>query len=655
MNKKTVPILVVLSVLLSFIPTTSLAGSWNGWIYQAPYPTGVDLGDVKFISPMKGWMVGKYGSIFHTADGGETWEAQESGTEDHLLKVFFVNEKAGWVAGMQGSIIRTEDGGKTWKTQYNINALPTKILFVNELEGWLTGTTQTGGVVYHSRNGGKTWEKPNIGIRRAVSGVFFINPQTGWIMAGEDVYRTKDGGGKWEMSKLPVGKMRRWRPPSYPGERPTNELEEGLGPEWYYGGITFANEKQGWAAVYHWIFHTEDGGQTWVLQFDTGSTNHSLGKIEFRDATHGCAVGWSIVCTDDGGKTWSERLGLAPKDDVGLGGVSLIGHTDGWTAGRAGQIYRTVDGGRSWKITLQSNKCGSEPFFVNKKTGWLYNRRAVNIICRTDDGGNTWENQGIGIKVKSVFFIDDKIGWAVGMIEEWKNGMDTNYSGDRISALSVIKHTVDGGKTWETQHSKSMNEQGFTDLLFISFLNQNAGWIVGGKGAILHTEDGGKHWTHQKSGNMKSTLIRVQFVDAKVGWITGVQFGDRWKGIILHTKDSGKNWKVQHTVEDMAFYELYFINKKSGWMSGHSESGEVGVLLHTEDEGMTWSKKEFDNIHNNNIAFLDNQRGAIFSANNGIVHITTDIGKTWHRKRIPLRKYPWHFSEVFEKPAVDAK
>lgn len=365
MNKK-----IMIASLLFISLTASMAnagGSWDGWVYQSSYPTSVDLGDVKFISPMKGWIVGKYGSIFYTADGGETWEAQESGTEEHLLKVFFINEKSGWVTGIQGLILHTEDGGKTWITQYNIKALPTKIQFVSEQEGWLTCTSQAAGAVYHTRNGGKTWEKQNIGTNRAVSGVFFVNPQTGWIMAGEDVYRTSDGGGRWKKSKLPVGKTSRLKPPLFPGDRARIVQEEGLGSEWFYGGITFADEKQGWAAVYHWLFHTDDGGETWALQFDTGNKDHALGPIAFREALHGCVAGWSVMCTEDGGKTWLERLGAAPNDDEGLGGVSLIGQSDGWTVGRHGQIYKTVDGGKSWKYSVQRPNAGTIWSLLTKK------------------------------------------------------------------------------------------------------------------------------------------------------------------------------------------------------------------------------------------------------------------------------------------------
>ena len=37
------------------------------------------LYDVQFIDPKTGWIVGEFGKIYHTKDGGETWtEQQES-------------------------------------------------------------------------------------------------------------------------------------------------------------------------------------------------------------------------------------------------------------------------------------------------------------------------------------------------------------------------------------------------------------------------------------------------------------------------------------------------------------------------------------------------------------------------------------------------
>lgn len=73
-------IVVFAAMLFSLAPIQSHAGHWNGWIYQNPYPTKNTLLAVKFITPNKGWIVGQYGTILYTEDGGENWEAQESGT-----------------------------------------------------------------------------------------------------------------------------------------------------------------------------------------------------------------------------------------------------------------------------------------------------------------------------------------------------------------------------------------------------------------------------------------------------------------------------------------------------------------------------------------------------------------------------------------------
>lgn len=650
-------IIALVAMFVGLVPIQSFAGSWNGWIYQDPYPTSLNLFDVKFITPLKGWITGKYGLILYTEDGGDTWDSQESGIEEDIMRVAFVDEKTGWATGERGTIIHTEDSGKTWGKEYDIEALPTKIFFLNEKEGWITGATPRG-VVFHTNDGGKSWDKMEADISRAISGIYFINSKTGWILAGEDVHRTTDGGKTWEKSVLPVN-LPPMRPLGrMPGGGPTQGTfgitprGEGLGAEWWFGGITFANEKQGWAAVSRWIFHTEDGGKTWTTQLDTGTMDHGLRHIAFKDAQNGCATGWSIYCTENGGKTWQERLGLGPRNDEMLGGVSLIGQSVGWTVGNGGRILKTEDGGRSWKKVSRGNKCGSVPFFINKKIGWLYEPGDFNIICRTDDGGYTWEKQEIGINVMDVFFINDLTGWAVGIIEEWKDGKETNRSYDVINAWGVIKYTADGGKSWTIQHRETLGKEGYPGLSGVTFINSRTGWVVGKKGTILHTNDGGKHWVHQKRADGELSLHLVQFVDSKTGWITGARVNDGWTGIILHTEDGGKHWNVQHKQRDVGFDDLHFSGKKLGWISGESEYGKVGILLRTEDGGRTWSEKAFENIGYNRMAFFDKNRGVVYSTGvlkTGLMFITADCGRTWSKRRVPLKKYPWHFSEIFEK------
>ncbi|TAL67338.1 MAG: T9SS type A sorting domain-containing protein [Bacteroidetes bacterium] len=63
------------------------------WEWQNPYPTGATLNCVKFVDSLTGWVVGNYGQIFKTTDGGNTWLTQESGTVEHLNSITSVPEE----------------------------------------------------------------------------------------------------------------------------------------------------------------------------------------------------------------------------------------------------------------------------------------------------------------------------------------------------------------------------------------------------------------------------------------------------------------------------------------------------------------------------------------------------------------------------------
>ena len=63
------------------------------------------------------WIVGEFGKVVHSADGGKTWVRQTSGTTNSLLGVDFVNDREGWAVGAWGIIIHTKDGGEKWEKQ----------------------------------------------------------------------------------------------------------------------------------------------------------------------------------------------------------------------------------------------------------------------------------------------------------------------------------------------------------------------------------------------------------------------------------------------------------------------------------------------------------------------------------------------------------
>ena len=68
----------------------------ENWEYH--YPPSPWLNDVFFTDDSTGWVVGDYGFIWYTEDGGQTWEQVESGTNADLNRIVFVDDgKVGYI------------------------------------------------------------------------------------------------------------------------------------------------------------------------------------------------------------------------------------------------------------------------------------------------------------------------------------------------------------------------------------------------------------------------------------------------------------------------------------------------------------------------------------------------------------------------------
>ncbi|MHC8351382.1 WD40/YVTN/BNR-like repeat-containing protein [Pseudomonas sp. RT4P38] len=95
-------------------------------------------------------------------------------------------------------------------------------------------------------------------------------------------------------------------------------------------------------------------------------------------------------------------------------------------------------------------------------------------ILYSDDQGATWTQAKVPTRqlLTSVFFVDDKHGWAVGHDAQ-------------------ILASEDGGVTWTKQFEDLKRE---SPLLDVWFQDVNSGFAVGAYGALLETIDGGKNW-----------------------------------------------------------------------------------------------------------------------------------------------------------------
>lgn len=651
MNVKKAVLLLGHIVLLVSAPVNAWAGSWNGWVYQNPYPTAQTLLAVQFVTPQQGWIAGTAGTLLSTEDGGVHWTLQESGTTQDLRGLAFVNNQVGWVVGNRGTILSTKDGGKHWSARRQGAVALHKVFFVSEQEGWIGGDE---GTLLYTKDGGKNWDKTNLSAVWPIAGIYFINSKTGWVLEGGRVHRTTDRGARWKTTLLPLPDL----PPSG-FERRVIPREERTYSE--RGGLVFFNDQKGWAAFQsNAVFSTEDGGATWAR----APLDFWVSNMAFADEKTGCVGSSTILCTEDGGKTWRERLG-ARRDDgtividrylINIQAFSFPNPQVGWAVGGSGgqdindgQIMKTEDGGKTWKMIARND---DPTYFFDSKRGWRAHndfRLEKGAIVRTDDGGNTWTTQKVfnaNIDVK-FFFIDPLTGWAVGLTRSTREGGGTRYLN------YFILHTSDGGKTWVAQFDEPAGrKQTLGDgLLDVFFINRDIGWVVGSGGRILSTNDGGRHWGRQRSGTL-ARLRGVQFVDANIGWAIGENDADEGSSaVILHTEDGGKGWKVQwkKKTDWIGFRVLQFIDSHTGWGAGaiNEYSGDC-LFVRTTDGGRTWSEMEFPEIDFEEMRFLDKNRGVILTGKSHIL-ITHDGGKTWNSGLKPLQRFPWHISEVFKE------
>src|SRR5437763_7560815 len=78
----------------------------------------------------------------------------------------------------------------------------------------------------------------------------------------------------------------------------------------------------------------------------------------------------------------------------------------------------------------------------------------------------------------------------------------------------------------------------------VHFHDTKEGWVVGDDGVIRHTIDGGKTWEPQAS-TTRASLRGVHFLDESVGWVVGREerpFGGS-VGVVLFTRDGGIRWQ----------------------------------------------------------------------------------------------------------------
>lgn len=210
--------------------------------------------------------------------------------------------------------------------------------------------------------------------------------------------------------------------------------------------------------------------ERWDVQYfyDEAKSDLTINDLAFPTARRGVAVGYitrgedtkgTAAVTSDGGANWS----LVPLPDAGLS-VFFLNDSLGWVVTPKG-IYRTNEGGRTWRKLPKSPKGAARVWFLDEERGYAAGIR--KSIWQTADAGKSWQRLPVAAAVKTspdytVFSSISFVG-PVGYITGWSrpprpgderlpDWMEPEKAARRkeLPNVSILVATRDGGKTWES-------------------------------------------------------------------------------------------------------------------------------------------------------------------------------------------------------------
>lgn len=331
---------------------------------------------VQFVDRNEGWAVGDDGGVWHSIDGGNSWERQPTGVRASLRSLHFLNPYTGWVVGREelphgggsvGVLLFTDDGGLKWRKSAD-NTLPglNRVQFLDERIGFVVGdgTDSFPSGVFKTTDGGRTWQPvpgPRVPTWLAAD---FQNEKTGALVGAWNRVATLREGvlGMADMHALGGRGIRAIQ---VVGARAVAVGDGGLilqsrdtaGVRWAIADLPFATEVKN-SCDFHavhcvgeqiWVvgrpgsllLHSADKGESWTAR-KTGQPLPLHGVFFLNDGLHGWAVGelGTVIATTDGGKTWRiQRRGGARTAalfvhahvaDIPLDTVAKLGGDEGY-------------------------------------------------------------------------------------------------------------------------------------------------------------------------------------------------------------------------------------------------------------------------------------------------------------------------------------
>jgi photosystem II stability/assembly factor-like uncharacterized protein len=348
------------------------------------------------------------------------------------------------------------------------------------------------------------------------------------------------------------------------------------------------------------VWKTVDAGTTWAPVFDaTGGYSVGCVTIDPHDpltvwvgsgennSQRSVSYGDGVYRSSDGGATW-ENMGLKSSEHIAKvvvdprDGKTVYVAAQGplWSAGGERGLYKTTDGGKSWKRVLQvSENTGVTDLAMDRRNPDVlyaasYQRRRhvwtlidggpESAIYKSTDGGASWRKLTAGLPKEEM----GRIGLAIS-----PENPDVVYAViEAAGGAGGFYRSADGGSHWEKRNGFFSSSPQYYGKTFADPATFDRVYVM--DVWIQVSDDGGK--TFRKLGeNDKHSDNHVLWIDPE----DPAHYIDGCDGGLYESWDKAAHWRFVANLPTTQFYRvvvdnaLPFYNLLGGTQDNFSLSG----------------------------------------------------------------------------------
>jgi photosystem II stability/assembly factor-like uncharacterized protein len=317
-----------------------------------------------------------------------------------------------------------------------------------------------------------------------------------------------------------------------------------------------------WAVTDQRLFVTLDGGDTWGDR--TPPIEKGIAGTFTLDGSRGWVAGVGragdqvvVARTTDAGRHWGtaalpRRFRHSAAKRVSL---SFIDGEHGWASlvgdlGTGPVVFQTVDGGAHWKALCGPCGTSGPSVLTGRNTGWSVDETARSLY-RTSDGGRTWRYvpvpKGVPARGRRVLALPHFLSPRFGVIE----GTYSRLTPAAVTSTTVIFFVTRDGGDSRTQ-TTPLSTHDFTRYVATGVpadVISREDWVVASPAGLYETQDGGKTWGLRLPNVSFDTVAEIDFATTRVGWalVTGGQCPPETEMCqpaprLFRTIDGGVHW-----------------------------------------------------------------------------------------------------------------